>query len=189
MTPAADPLFTQLQSKNDDEARLALDALFDATYVKLVRFAVSYAGSLESSEDVVGEVFMAIWANRTTLTVQGSLEAYLFGAVRRRAISVYRHGARHTRRDTPMLADGEHWGMGVPPDTPDAGLLCHDTRDLLWRAIAELPERQREILALRWQGELGWEDVARVLESTTAAVQMQHSRALKTLRARLANEP
>lgn len=183
-TRALDPLLTALQSADSVIARPAFDALFRATYVKLVRFAIPYVGTLDAAEDVVGEVFASLWSHRTTLSVRTTLEGYLFGAVRRRAVSMYRQTNR-TDRPAPILADSEHWGMGVPTALPDAAVVDHDTRTALWRAIAELPERQREILALRWQSELGWDDIAHALGSTSAAVQMQHSRAIRALRVKL----
>jgi RNA polymerase sigma-70 factor (ECF subfamily) len=75
--------------------------------------------------------------------------------------------------------------MGVPTASPDAAVADQDTRTILWRAIAELPERQREVLTLRWQHELAWDDIAHALGATSAAVQMQHSRAIRALRAKL----
>jgi len=182
-----DTLATTLRSNDDTAARAALETLFAATYPKLVRFALHYVSSQDSAEDVVGDVFSSLWTHRATLAPQGSLEAYLFGAVRRRAISTFRQWHRHARQTPPVLADGEYWGMGVPPSAPDADATEHDTNTVIWRAIADLPERQREILSLRWQAELGWDEIARVLESTSAAVQKQHSRAAITLRARLSS--
>lgn len=182
-----DPLLSRLQSADQADARAAFEELFRATYAKLVRFAITYVGTPDSSEDVVGEVLASLWANRATLAVHGTLEGYLFGAVRRRAVSAFRHASRHTGTSVRILGADEHWGMGASAESPDASVTGGDTRAMVWRAIAELPERQRTILSLRWQGELGWDDIAHALGSTNAAVQMQHSRAIKALRARLAD--
>jgi RNA polymerase sigma factor (sigma-70 family) len=185
---SGDPVLHRLRSPRETEAQQAFDDLFRETYAKLVRFAVQYVGTTVAAEDVVGDVFSSVWANRPTIETRGSLEGYLFGAVRHQAVSAYRRSMRHTAGRAPVLADGEHWGMGVPAEAPDAGVTESGIRAVVWNAIAELPIRQREILTLRWQAELGWDDIARALESTGAAVQMQHSRAIKTLRIRLAGD-
>ena len=182
---APEPLLRQLQAADETDAQRAFEVVFRAAYPKLVRFAVQYVGQ-DAAEDVVDEVFASLWANRQSVTPRSTLDAYLFGAVRHRAISVYRQSKRHSRSNTPILAEGEFWGMGIPADAPDTVVASDNVRELMWRTIAELPARQREILMLRWQGELGWDAIAHTLGSTSAAVQMQHSRALKTLRQQLA---
>jgi len=182
-----DPVLAQLRSALAEDAQVAFDTLFRETYAKLVRFAVQYVATVAAAEDVVGEVFSSLWANRLTLEPRGSVEGYLFGAVRHQAVSAHRRFMRQTVRQAPVLAEGEHWGMGVPAESPDTHIAETNVRTVVWRAIAALPKRQREVLVLRWQAELGWDDVARAVGSTSAAVQMQHSRAIRTLRERLAS--
>jgi DNA-directed RNA polymerase specialized sigma subunit len=53
------------------------------------------------------------------------------------------------------------------------------------RLMAKLPERRRLILSLRWKHGLAWDEIAAVLGVTSAAVQMEHSRILASLRAEL----
>jgi RNA polymerase sigma factor (sigma-70 family) len=56
------------------------------------------------------------------------------------------------------------------------------TVELVWNAIATLSEVQQSIMALRWQAQLPWDEIAPIVGLSTVAVRKQHSRALARLR-------
>jgi RNA polymerase sigma factor (sigma-70 family) len=56
-------------------------------------------------------------------------------------------------------------------------------------ALAELTEREREVLALRFGGDLTGAEIAELLELTVANVQQITSRALRKLRTLLTHTP
>lgn len=64
-------------------------------------------------------------------------------------------------------------------------LAAVDERDLLLRAIAGLPPRQRAVIALRYYEDLPDEQIAALLGCRPVTVRSQASRALATLRSRL----
>lgn len=75
---------------------------------------------------------------------------------------------------------------------PDA-LSAEDVHDLglspdLERALAELNDREREVIALRFGGDLQGKEIAELLDLTLANVQQILSRSLRKLRTRL-DEP
>ena len=82
----------------------------------------------------------------------------------------------HGERPTPTL-----------PERPARdGTLDFDERDLLWRHVTRLPARQRAVLVLRFYEDLSEAETARLLGVSTGTVKSQSSRALATLRQRLA---
>ncbi len=76
-------------------------------------------------------------------------------------------------------------------DLPDDAPLPHDwaerseTREQVRRALAELPPAYRAVLTLRYNEELSYEDIARVLELPLNTVRTHLFRAKALLRARL----
>ncbi|MEP6494882.1 MAG: sigma-70 family RNA polymerase sigma factor [bacterium] len=70
---------------------VAFESLFRAHYAELCRFAYQYVRSSEAAEDLVQDVFAGLWAARETVTVTTSVRAYLYAAVRNRAINTRRH--------------------------------------------------------------------------------------------------
>jgi RNA polymerase sigma factor (sigma-70 family) len=72
------------------------------------------------------------------------------------------------------------------PERPDAdSFAATDAQDAAWRLIADLPKRQRAVLALRYLEDWSDEQIAVACHCSTGTVRSQASRALATLRARL----
>src|SRR5690625_3300928 len=65
----------------------AFEQMFHSYYSKLCVFSNSYVKSLDVSRDVVQEVFIKIWDNREDFTINQSLKAYLYQAVRNHSLN------------------------------------------------------------------------------------------------------
>jgi RNA polymerase sigma factor for flagellar operon FliA len=73
-----------------------------------------------------------------------------------------------------------------PEETPLLICLRSEMKDLLTRAIAELPEKERQVLALYYYEELTMKEVGAVLGVGESRVSQIHSMAVVRLRSRLA---
>jgi RNA polymerase sigma factor (sigma-70 family) len=78
-----------------------------------------------------------------------------------------------------------------PPDAVAPGDLEEETlnRLALWEAVGRLPERDRELIALRYGADLSARQIARQLEMTTNAVEVALHRALGRLRPYVEDPP
>lgn len=78
---------------------------------------------------------------------------------------------------------------GVVPDLPDdrsdpaLGVVSDQVRDLLRRALAEVPPRQRAAVVLRYWSQLSVSETAAVLRCSEGTVKSQTARGLTALRA------
>jgi RNA polymerase sigma-70 factor (ECF subfamily) len=162
----------------------ALEELFRQQYEPLCRFAERYLRDRAASEDLVQDLFAALWARRTRLDVRGSLRAYLFASVRNRALNVRKHQlVEHDwERDE---ASPEVRALHRTPRRPDE-LLDERERDARVRAaVAQLPERCRLVMQLRWQEQLAYSEIAAILGISVKGVEIQLARGLRALRARV----
>ena len=75
----------------------ALETLFQSHYASLCEFAVRYVREEALAEEIVQDLFADLWARRAEWRVRGPVRAYLFGAVRNRALNVRKRQA--TERD------------------------------------------------------------------------------------------
>ena len=167
----------------------ACEALYLAYRAPLWRFAYSYVRSREIAEELVQEVFLAMWRARSDATMRVSLRAWLYAAVRNNALNHLRHERVVTRlsertarsADSRGAADiGLHAGvvaMGAP--APDAQLTveAHELDDAIARAVSGLPERRRLAMTLRWKHDLTPAEIARVLNTTPESVRVLLTRA------------
>jgi DNA-directed RNA polymerase specialized sigma24 family protein len=67
-------------------------------------------------------------------------------------------------------------------DPPDTGFDATTSDGDLWAAVAELPDKQRGAIALRFLGDLPYADIAVVLECSEAAARQNVRAGLASLR-------
>jgi RNA polymerase sigma factor (sigma-70 family) len=89
----------------------------------------------------------------------------------------------YLRRERSVLVESMEDRWLAPAAGPEERALGSPE---LEAALAELSEREREVLALRFGGDLAGAEIAQVLGLTVANVQQISSRALRKLRAALA---
>ncbi len=166
--PDRDPLLAQLVAGRQE----AFAALYDRYGASLYRVAVALLGSRESGEDAVQEVFTALLRSRAKLSGVENLRAYLFAALRRAAV---RLGTR--RQPEPLLGD-------VPAPPPPT--LEVEQAAKLERALAALPAEQREIVALKIDGDLTFAEIATLLGVSPNTAASRYRYALEKLRNALA---
>jgi RNA polymerase sigma-70 factor, ECF subfamily len=160
---------------------VAFEALFRTYYDSLVALAEWYVGSTEAAEDIVDDVFLALWTQRDRVVVRESVRAYLFGATRNRALNAVRD--RKTRARLLRQAEPNVLSLAVPET--DASVWSLDLRSSIERAIAQLPPRARTILTLHRQAGLSFAEIADLLGISPRTVETHLARALKTLRRHL----
>ncbi len=174
----------------------ALEAAFLAWYEPLYRYAYSLIGTREAAEEVVQDVFYAVWARHATLPVAGdgtTLRAYLYAAVRNRAGNRLRHEhvvrAADDRSARDVVGEGNDSipGMGTPPHAADDVMLAAERAAAVRAALSMLPARHREVLTLRADHGLTYPEIASALGISVKTVEAHVSRAFRTLRRRLAH--
>ncbi len=158
--------------------RVAFESVFRTYYDALCRSVAPYLGSRDAAEDVVQEVFVWIWERRIAWEVRGSLRHYLFAAVRRRAVSQFRHQAVR-RRSAPFLAlEVEARGEGPT----DACIEAEELQRRFERAIATLPPRTREAFVLSRSEGMSYAEVALRMGVSPKTVGVHIGKSLAVLR-------
>jgi RNA polymerase sigma factor (sigma-70 family) len=143
-------------------------ALFEKHYLALVRLAMRLVDDQDSAEDLVQDVFAALPSQLA------DPQRYLRTAVVNRARSVL----RHRRVVRAFWSRGHREEAGEPADEPS---LRSAERGRVLAAIARLPQRQREVVALRYYEDLGVAEIAAVLGTSPGSVSSALNRAMTTL--------
>ena len=168
-----DPPVTMRSVANDDAA---FEALFRAEYASLVNFGKRYVHDLTVAEDLVQDVFLALWQLRTRVHPDTAARAYLFRAVRNRALNHLRQ-TKLRRRVGAELALG---ARSVEPETGGADVAR--IRTALQQAIDALPTRCRLIFRMSREHALTYAEIAESLNISIKTVETQMGRALRALR-------
>lgn len=159
------------------DADSALEQLHEEHYLRLVRLAALLLGDAGRAEEVVQDSFVAIYRRlRRRGDELDNAPAYLRQTVVNRSRSVLRHRsvvARHPP-SAPLSEPGA-----------DHDLLRGLRRRAVLDALALLPRRQREVLALRYYLDLSEAEIATTLGISTGAVKSHASRGAVALRRHL----
>lgn len=144
----------------------------------MVRLAALVLGGSEDADEVVQDAIVALYARRDRFGDPRAAGRYLRASVINRCRSVHRHAAvvRRTRID------------GEPPEEPDAAALRHDAGDRVLAELRRLPQRQREVLILRYYAEESEAEIAAALGISKGAVKSHAHRGMQALRAAMAKE-
>ena len=167
---------------------LALEMIFTAFRGELLQLARERTGSDAVAEDVVQDVFLAIWAGRATWHIRSSLRAYLRRAVHnvaaRARTSSTRGPGTGLSLDAPETAAVSD--LADPSPAPDEFVQHAALADALVRATRELPPRVRDVFALSRAHDLSNREIATTLGISLKTVETHMTRALVFLRRRLA---
>lgn len=157
----------------------AFDTLVDTYFDRVTRFAYGILGQRDASEDITQEVFVSLWERRERWQPQGTIIAYLFRAVRNKALNLRAHER--------MRAAAAEWiGDEVsPPHAADDAVLHREQVSALLHAIAELPEHRQTAIRLRYQESLTYPMIAEVMGMSVKSAEQLVSLTIKSLRQHL----
>lgn len=153
------------------------EKVFNQHYNTLCNYAFSFLKDLQSSEDVVQEVFIRIWEKRQDLITSETIRFYLFSAVRNNCLTYLQ---KEKRMVIVELNDGNIVGS---PDGPEPD--NHPGKDYkkhLEIAMQQLPPKCREVFVLSRISKLSYREIADTLGLSIKTVENQMGKALKILR-------
>ena len=160
----------------------AYEAVFREYHARLCSFACSYLQNRSEAEEVVQDLFLALWQKREQLEVRTSLRAYLFTAVRNRVLN---RSAR-ARLERLHLEQIDPNGLESSENrSADDHISSEQIAARVEAAMSELPAGCRRVLQLRWQDGLSYAEIAEALSISVKGVENQLARARKSLRQRL----
>jgi RNA polymerase sigma-70 factor (ECF subfamily) len=145
--------------QRDERARWIRSAL-DRHEAALVAYAARIVGDAHAARDVVQEAFLRLCREDRT-KVESRLAPWLYTVCRRLAIDERRRAHRAAPTDGAAL-DGR--GTTSPPAEPSAEAAA-DVRESAasaLHAIAALPERQQEVLLLKFRHGLTYREISDV---------------------------
>lgn len=155
------------------DADTAVDELYAAHYRQLVRLSVLLVRDQETAEEVVQDSFVAMHGRWRSLRDPDNGLAYLRQTVVNRSRSVLRRRGVQARHTPPVEPDVQ----GADEDA-----LAAERRRVVLDALRALPDRQREVLALRYYLDLSEADIASTLGISRGAVKSHASRGVAALR-------
>lgn len=147
----------------------AYAALYERLGARLLGTARAMLRQGQEAEDAVQDLFVELARYRHRLVRVEDLEAYVFAMLRhgiKRRLRRRRDEMRRLRKLGPVAAAHPHEGF----------------TDELTTALAALPAKQREVIALKIDGELTFERIGEVLKISPNTAASRYRYALEKLR-------
>ncbi|WP_109697241.1 RNA polymerase sigma factor [Chitinophaga deserti] len=161
-------------AKNSDQ--LAFGQLFSHFSDRLIYFASALVRSREEAEEVVADVFVKLWQNRSQLLEIRHFQTYVYTAVRNTALN-------HRSRSIFPIEELEGNEAALIPCvvSPEESLISRENLRQIEQAVNGLPIRCRLIFKLVKEDGLSYREVAEVLDISVNTVNAQITIALKKL--------
>jgi len=141
----------------------------------LLTVAAAILCDLHAAEDCVHDVFAQFAAGAKDLEVDRNLRGYLMRCVANRAKNMIKQ--EHLRRSHPARE------TEAPPSESPAGRLIATEQSLrVFRALAELPVEQREVITLHLHAEMTFREIALQLGHSINTVQSRYRYGIEKLR-------
>jgi RNA polymerase sigma-70 factor (ECF subfamily) len=160
---------------------VAFDGVVRTYYPELCEHVLRYVGCPAVAEDLVLELFAHLWGRRNHSVPRTIDRGYLYRSARNRALDYLRR-----QRVASSWIDRMSREIDEPEDMPDDVLECRELAAAAARAVAELPEQRRRIFVLCRYHDLSYAEVGERLGISPRTVNTQMTRALKSLRIKLA---
>jgi len=158
----------------------------------LVNFLARMVRDHGTAEELAQEVFLRVYRARKAYAPSAKFTTWMFRIASNLALNAIRDG-RYRQMEISMdqpveIGDDEAPGWEVADRHPsvEQKLIARDRAALIQRAIAELPDKQRAAVLLHKYQELDYDEIARILECSEAALKSLLFRAYETLRVQLA---
>ena len=162
------------------------ERLFFQFYSVLCRIAHGYIHNTTIVEEIVSDVFVKLWNNRSTIVIHTSIKDYLFKSVRNICIDHLRAEKKQSQQTT-YIDDNEISCTTLADlgENPLDYIVSSETEQRIMKAINELPERYQQAFKLRIFDELSYEEIAEKMGVTKNTVKSNLREAKSGLREKL----
>ena len=160
----------------------AFREIFDNYSNLLFQYGTTISKDRELVKDCIQELFITIWANRSSIGIARSIRYYLLFSLRRLLLKKIRAG-----RNFSSITAFTNLDLTVEVDVDTIvrkETHIHNTL-LISSAVDALPERQKEIIFLKFYQELKYEEIEKIMNLNNQVVRNTLYKALNSLRRQL----
>ena len=137
----------------DRQDQEAFASLFSHFAPRVKAFLMKSGATHDVAEECAQDVMATLWRKAHLFDpTKASVSTWIFTIARNRRIDFLRKDRRPEPEDLP-------WGPESEPDQEDVVTLNQET-ELLGKALAELPEKQRELIKAAYFGDLSHSEIA-----------------------------
>jgi RNA polymerase sigma-70 factor, ECF subfamily len=135
----------------------ALKLLYGRHHVKIYRFALRLMNDVAAAEDVVSDVFLAVWRRAGRFEARAQVSTWIFGIARHKVLS------RLRARTSDPLDDEVIESIEDPADNPEVTMQKKQRQAIVQECLTQLSATHREIVDLVYYHGKKIEEAASIL--------------------------
>jgi RNA polymerase sigma-70 factor (ECF subfamily) len=144
-----------------------------STYKKQLYYHIRrYVSNHEDANDILQNTFLKVWVSIEQFRGDSSLYSWLYRIASNESITYIN---KTKKRNEIGIRNPEHWRKRELAD----GLHSNDLVERLEKAIAILPDKQKQVFILRYYDEMPYEKMSEVLETSIGALKASYFHAVK----------
>ena len=155
----------------------AFETLFRAYYEPLCRYANQFVENMETSEEIVQDLFYILWKDRDKLQIFTSVNGYLYRSVKNKSLQ---HIEKLAVRDAYLKIHTEDSIMET--STPLEELEYKELEQQIEKTLCRLPGRRQKIFRMNRMEGKKYNEIAQELNISVKTVEAEISKALRELR-------
>lgn len=158
----------------------AFDSIYQMYSKRLYTYCLQFTKSPEESEEIVQDVFVKLWQNRTLIRQNETLRSLLFIMAKHQLINAYRSKVNH-----PVYEEFIDYKDTLSVEDAHTRLEYNEFKQAFQKAIDSLPDTQRKVISLSRIHQLSNKEIAEKLSLSEQTVKNQISLGLKVLKEKL----
>tara|TARA_B100000809_G_scaffold241179_1_gene264153 strand:+ start:2617 stop:3198 length:582 start_codon:yes stop_codon:yes gene_type:complete len=160
----------------------ALKIMYEKYWKSLYISSYKLLKNKELSEDIIQDVFMDVWRNRSKIDIQISLKSYLYACVRYKVFYEFRKN-----KDFQRVELVEDLDRRFQMATPETKVMHKELISTIDAIVDTMPEKCKEVYKLSREEQLTHKEIATQLNISTKTVENHITKALKMMRTGLGN--
>jgi RNA polymerase sigma factor (sigma-70 family) len=158
-----------------------LHALYKLHVDKLYAYGMVLCRDGDRVEDCIHDLFLTCWQNRSTISIPSSGKAYLMVSLRRK---IFDPGPKSVLQTTDI--DETNLATELQSENPEQRWIADEEdavrQDKLNQAMAQISDRQREIIHMKYFQEMDYEEIATAMDLNYQSARNLVNRAIIALR-------
>ncbi len=167
-------LWTRL--KNGDQN--ALKSIYDQHYSNLCQYGLRLVTHADIVEDAIQDVFVELWKYKANLAETDSIKSYLFVCIKRKIIKLVKDYQKHSSNE--QLED--YFDAGYFEDNLISSEIVEEQNSKLKQAVSKLSKRQQEVLYLKFEEGLDYEQISKIMDLKYQSVRNLVSTAINKIK-------
>ncbi|TAJ14314.1 RNA polymerase sigma-70 factor [Marinilabiliaceae bacterium JC017] len=170
----------QMQESQSLDNGKVFEQFFLEYHQRLVLYALKYVKGYDQASDLVQEVFLKLWENKSELEVNRSLKAYVFKTLRNHCLNYIEQQKIRTQHHQSI--HDELKDMEIEFFNAETSLLQKEMGNSVMRALSNLPDDYSKVLRLSRIDGLKNKEIAEELNMPVRTVETRIYRGIRMLR-------